>query len=116
MDYSALTDALCWAYLFKCIDFDIDMHSTDADSLAKIVRLLPMVRGYIILGDVGRDFYKWQCYFITHLVYVFSDYGQHALRRQLFAEEFEFMATQLVVLVVELQVGSLDLLSATLIL
>jgi hypothetical protein len=106
IDYSALTDALCWAYLFECIGLDVDMHAERADSLAKIVRLLPTVRAYHVLGELGEDFYKWQCYFITHLVYAFSDYGQHALRRQLFAEEFEFMATQLVVLVVELQVSS----------
>jgi hypothetical protein len=105
IDYSALTDALCWAYLFECVGLDVDLHAEKADSLAKIVRLLPTARNYNVLNELGEDFYKWQCYFITHLVYAFSDYGQHALRRQLFAEEFEFMATQLVVLVVVLKVS-----------
>ena len=35
--------------------------------------------------------YKLQCYYLTHLIYVFSDWGQHCLCRQLYAEEFEFI-------------------------
>eukprot|EP01034_Spumella_vulgaris_P026895 gene26895-33544_t len=103
VDFSALTDALCWAYLFKCVGLDVDLHTPQADSLPKIIRLLPMVRTYSTLLELGEDFYKWQCYFITHLIYAFSDYGQHALRRQLFAEEFEFMATQMIIAIVQLR-------------
>ena len=32
---------------------------------------------------------------MTHLVYVFSDYGLHALPRQVFAEEFRFLCRYL---------------------
>ncbi len=104
IDYSSLTEALCWSYLFQSVGLDVDVRSASAQSLSKVVRLLPLVRSYSSLDEMGDNFYKHQCYFVTHLVYVFSDWGQHTLRRQLFAEEFEFIVRHMRIAVESLKV------------
>jgi hypothetical protein len=60
-----------------------------------VVKLLPLARSYQRIDELGNDTFLWQCYFITHLIYVFSDWGQHLLPRQLFSEEFEFMISNM---------------------
>jgi len=66
-------------------------------SLIATLQYLPVFRCYQRLEDIGRDFYKHQCYFLTHLIYVFSDWGEHTLNRQLFAEEFDFIIRNMVI-------------------
>ena len=56
-----------------------------------IAKFLPAVRCYRTIDELGHNMYKLQCYFITHFLYVMSDWGQHSLRRELFAEEFHFI-------------------------
>ena len=56
-----------------------------------IAKFLPAVRCYHTIDELGHNMYKLQCYFITHFLYVMSDWGQHSLRRELFAEEFHFI-------------------------
>lgn len=90
VDYGKLTDAIVWSYVLT----DIGMKEYSS-SLCDMARLLHFARCYQRIDEVGRDFFKLQCYFLTHLVYVFSDYGQHALPRHLFAEEFEFIVVNL---------------------
>ena len=90
VDYGALTDALVWAYVFEDVGIDISCNNCST-TLAEICSILPVARCYQRIDELGHNFYKLQCYFLTHLIYVFSDWGQHALRRQLFAEEFEFI-------------------------
>lgn len=90
VDYSSLCDALVFAYIFEDIGIDFTCGS-ERLTLMDIVKLLPLARCYQRIDELGKDTYKWQCYFITHVIYVFSDWGQHPLSRQLFAEEFEFL-------------------------
>ena len=90
VDYGGLTDALVWAYVFRDVGIDIQCNNRGT-TLSEIVSVLPLARCYQRIDELGHNFYKLQCYFLTHLVYVFSDWGQHALRRQFFAEEYEFV-------------------------
>ena len=102
IDYGALTDALVWCYVFR--DIGIDMHCHNGEpSLMAIIEILPIVRSYYGIDELGHDFFKLQCYFITHLLYVFSDWGQHPLCRELFAEEFEFIANNMNKVIVSLK-------------
>jgi hypothetical protein len=102
------TGALCWPYIMEEIGFDIDLrvdktlvgYQVKRSTLSTAVRNLARVRVYRGLehftsaeGVLNREAYKQQCYFATHVVYAFSDWGQHALRRHLFAEEFHFFVT-----------------------
>ena len=50
-----------------------------------------LVRSYQSIEELGFNRFKEQCYLCTHIIYIFSDYGSHALDRQLFAEEFRFI-------------------------
>jgi hypothetical protein len=102
------TGALCWPYITEEIGFDSDLrvdrtlqsYQVKKSTLSKAVAKLAKVRTYSgatyftsPTGVFDREGYKKQCYFATHVIYAFSDWGQHALRRQLFAEEFEFLVT-----------------------
>lgn len=101
------TGALCWPYITEEVGFDADLHidKTLVDyrvkhsTLSKAVSKLATIRVYDSMahftrsGAFDREGYKQQCYFVTHVVYAFSDWGQHPLRRQLFAEEFQFLVT-----------------------
>jgi len=90
IDYGSLTDAVVWSYLFYEIGLSFDCHSGNI-SFTEVVKLLPEARCYKSVDEMGHDFFKLQCYFLTHFIYVCSNWGQHALRRHLFAEEFEFV-------------------------
>jgi hypothetical protein len=68
-------------------------------SLASVLQYLPIVRSYQSVDVLGHNFYKLQCYFITHFIYVFSDWGHHRLRRELFSEEFNFIIANLRVVI-----------------
>lgn len=58
--------------------------------------MLSLTRCYQRIDELGHNFYRLQCYYLTHLIYVFSDWGQHALRRQLFPDEFEFIVLNII--------------------
>ena len=77
VDYGCLTDALVWAYVFEDCGVDIRCNNRST-SLSEVVNILPLARCYQRIDELGHNFYKLQCYFITHLIYVFSDWGQHA--------------------------------------
>lgn len=102
------TGALCWPYITEEVGFDADLridktlvnYRVKESTLSKAVSKLATVRVYHPMshfthegGSFDREGYKQQCYFVTHVIYAFSDWGQHPLRRQLFAEEFEFLVT-----------------------
>lgn len=102
------TGALCWPYITEEIGFDADLridktlvgYQVKRCTLSKAVSNLTRVRVYRGMehftsahGALDREAYKQQCYLATHVVYAFSDWGQHALRRALFAEEFVFFVT-----------------------
>jgi hypothetical protein len=68
-----------------------------------VCRLLPLARSYQRIDELGEDYFKLQCYYLTHLIYVFSDWGQHTLHRQLFAEEFEFIVINMRLVIEDLK-------------
>jgi len=98
VDFGGLTDALVWSYLFECVDVPLVFNNAHF-SFTDIVRLLPQVRKYYGLDELGHDFFQLQCYYLTHFIYVVSDWGRHSLRRALFQEEFIFLVNYLPTLV-----------------
>lgn len=47
-----------------------------------------MIRSYLTPEELGPTLFTDQCYLATHVIFLFSDYGKHPLKRQLFTEEF----------------------------
>lgn len=94
VDYGCLNDALIWTYIFADVGIDL-LCGRKRASLEDVLRLLPLARSYQRIDELGDHTFVWQCYFVTHLIYVFSDWGQHKLSRQLFSEEFEFMISNM---------------------
>ena len=91
INYAALCDSLVWFYVFQDISLELPGGKCAVDELRKLFRIMPIIRSYKTLEAMGENMFKHQCYFITHLIYVFSDYGVHSLKRLLFAEEFIFI-------------------------
>mmetsp|Transcript_28462 Transcript_28462/g.88079 ORF Transcript_28462/g.88079 Transcript_28462/m.88079 type:complete len:132 (+) Transcript_28462:266-661(+) len=50
---------------------------------------------YQRIDELGHDFFRLQCYFVTHYIYVLSDWGRHMVHRELFEEEFLFLLLNL---------------------
>ena len=50
---------------------------------------------YKRVDELGHDFFRLQCYFVTHFIYVMSDWGRHQIQRALFEEELKFIVTNL---------------------
>jgi hypothetical protein len=94
IDYGSLTDALVWSYLFEEIGVPLICNNADV-SFVDVVTILPAVRAYQRIDELGHDFFRLQSYFVTHFIYVMSDWGRHTLRRELFEEEFVFIASNL---------------------
>ena len=103
MDYSSVLDTLLWSYFFARMDVP-DSHVYEG-YCKEVMQLLPLIRSYQQRAELGSEFFKWQCYFATHVVYFFSDYGQQALNRQIFAEEFRLLATNLDYVCTDLKVS-----------
>jgi hypothetical protein len=93
LDYSSTLDTLLWSYFFMCIQ--VPTSHVYEGYCREVLQLLPLIRSYQERADLGSEFFKWQCYFATHVVYFFSDYGQQALNRQLFSEEFRLIVLNL---------------------
>lgn len=45
------------------------------------------------MDELGKNFFQLQAYFVTHFIYVVSEWGKHRLRRELFWEEIHFIIT-----------------------
>ena len=54
-----------------------------------------LCRRYQRVDELGHDFFRLQCYFVTHFIYVMSDWGRHMLQRELFKEELVFISSNL---------------------
>lgn len=93
-DYGSLTDALVWTYLFEQIDINLVCNKARA-CFVDALKNLPYIRRYQRIDELGHDFFKLQCYYVTHLIYVLSDWGRHALQRSLFEEELTFFVSNL---------------------
>lgn len=109
IDYFALTGALGWLYVYLDSDFNFEGCTIDRDSVQEVVRLLPQVRCYQTINVLGETAFKTECYFVTHLIYTFSDWGQHPIQRALFAEEFSFIVQSMDVAIDQLAVSAATL-------
>lgn len=94
IDYGALTDALVWTYLFEELRLPLLCNNASV-SFLDVVAILPAVRIYQRIDELGHDFFRLQCYFVTHYIYVMSDWGRHMIHRELFEEEFVFILSNL---------------------
>jgi len=98
-DYGSLTDAIVWSFVYQSMNSDITCHSRGGKRgtliLRDFMRFLPEARKYKDLDELGEDFWKLQCYFVTHFIYVMSDWGERRLRRELYLEEFRFLTSSL---------------------
>ena len=99
INYAALCDSLVWFYVFQDISLELPGGKCAVDELRKLFRIMPIIRSYKTLEAMGENMFKHQCYFITHLIYVFSDYGVHSLKRLLFVEEFIFIVENMKTLI-----------------
>ena len=88
-----------WCYLFEEVGVPLVCHDGARVSWADAAALLPGARRYRPLAELGDDFFRLQCYFLTHFLYVASDWGAHALRAELYAEELAFLLENLSVVV-----------------
>jgi hypothetical protein len=100
LDYGAMTDAWVWAFIFDTLGVRLACQSRSARAELRVEdllnnHLLGAFRKYQSLADLGRDFWKLQCYWATHYIYVQSNWGCCALRREYYLEEFELFATSL---------------------
>ena len=104
INYSSYNDLLLWLYLFQELDLDCSsfLAGTLTDNIMSLLRILPLMRSYQSLDTVGQNTFIHQCYFVTHLIYFFSDYGSHPLTRELFAEEFIFILESIPIAVQQL--------------
>jgi hypothetical protein len=63
--------------------------------MSDVLLLLPEARRYRDFDELGSDGWKLQSYFVSHFVYIMSDWGSVSLRRELYAEEFRYFAENL---------------------
>lgn len=84
---------MLWSYFFA--KAEVEKSDLYAGYCRQMVQLLPLLRCYHTRQELGTTFFQWQCYFATHVIYYFSDYGQQALNRQLFSEEFRLFVSNL---------------------
>lgn len=89
LDYGAITDGLCIAYLWRSADETL---SDTRVFLRELVKKLPVARSYVPTPvRMGSEHFRLQCYFATHVLFANSDYGIIPLKRQLFTAEFSFI-------------------------
>jgi hypothetical protein len=99
-DYGSMTDAVVWAFVFDSMNLEVVCQNRGNKSgvldIEDVFRHLPVARKYKELDELGEDFWKLQCYFVTHFIYVMSDWGERNLRRELYLEEFKYIISSLV--------------------
>ena len=91
-DFEAMCEAVVWTSVFE----DIGVPISTCDGVAKLTHVLPLVkhlRPYRGIGTLGKDLFKLQCYFITHLAFILGAWGKRCVRAQrlMLAEEFTFL-------------------------
>mmetsp|Transcript_4878 Transcript_4878/g.11671 ORF Transcript_4878/g.11671 Transcript_4878/m.11671 type:complete len:1428 (-) Transcript_4878:198-4481(-) len=95
-DYDAMCEATVWTSVFE----DIGVPVSACDGVAKLIHVLPLVkllRPYRSLPQLGRDLFRLQCYFITHLIFILGAWGRRSLKpnRILLLEECSFLCLNL---------------------
>ena len=64
-------------------------------TLEDLFVLLPCARVYKSVDELGQNFFKLQSYFVTHFLYVVSEWGKHELPAELFWEEINFIGSNI---------------------
>ena len=80
VDWGALTDACVWLYVFEDISLQLPCLGSGNRKLYPTFQSfsknhLCQARHYFTLDEIGMNDFKLQCYFITHFLYVASDWG-----------------------------------------
>ena len=60
--------ALGGRYLFDSLGLPLQCHGSAPMSLADLLHHLPQMRQYRSCDELGHDFFKLQCYFVTHFL------------------------------------------------
>eukprot|EP00743_Colponemidia_sp_Colp-15_P008864 GILK01009674.1.p1 GENE.GILK01009674.1~~GILK01009674.1.p1 ORF type:complete len:1390 (-),score=270.93 GILK01009674.1:238-4362(-) len=89
IDYGCITEAVVWSSLFYEAQIHMEM------SLTEILQLARKCRPYRGFDDLGMNFFKLQCYMITHILYVLSDWGTLLLPADRFPHEIQFLRSHL---------------------
>lgn len=99
LDYEFLTEALVWLYIINHVTYG---HGHGHDTIPKlsiselpplvsIFQYFPYARNYLSFDILGNEMFLLQCYFITHFIFVLSDWGEIKLSSKLCQEEVDFI-------------------------
>eukprot|EP00939_MAST-03C_sp_MAST-3C-sp1_P002178 g2178.t1 len=99
VDWGSLTDALVWLYLFEDMGVELtcvaNANRQTAVTMNDVLRHLHRARRYFSIDEIGHNDFVLECYYITHMLYVVSDWGSAQLPSELFAEEYRFLVENL---------------------
>lgn len=94
IDYQSMFFALVWSGLFR--NLDVDLKASDhCCRVEDILHHMGSLRPYRSVDDIGHSSFMGQAYFVTHLIFVMSDWGAHRLDPSLFAEEVVFIISNI---------------------
>lgn len=100
VDYGMVTDALVYGYMTKIAGLDFAN-----EVIRNCLGELHTIRVYVSYTAKRERAHKEQCYFVTHLVYVFSHYGRVKLNPALFKEEISFIIDNMSIVCSVFKVG-----------
>lgn len=98
VDYEAFCHAMVWAGLFRDLGMKIRTRSGECD-LDTVMKNFILLRPYKSLDEIGVMAFKHQCYLITHLIFVMSNWGAYSLPRDHFLPEFLFLLYSLKIVI-----------------
>ena len=100
VEFDRLTEALVWTSVFRDVGIAPVALGDAAVGLADVLALMPRIRPYRSLESCGAGSFTLQCYFVTHLVFVLSQWGRVRLEpRSRYCEEYLFLAANLRVVI-----------------
>ena len=96
IDYDLLLYSFVWASILNdLLENDFHFLWNAKLNIKLLLKYLPIARKYQSLAIIGQDMFKHQCYFITHFIYICSDWGLITLDYHLFQEEYNFILSNL---------------------
>ena len=99
VDYENLTEAVVWTSVFGDIGMNPIQAGDGSCSHEQVLSILKFIRPYRSLPTLGKHNYEWQCYFITHLIFVLSSWAAYRLDVGLVLEEYVFLLTNMDVVI-----------------
>ena len=104
--YDSLCEATVWTSIFRQMNIPV-MRLTDNDAtLEDCLALVKCARPYHSQAKLGRELFNQQCYYITHLLFILSEWGGVNLScqaasplRHLFIEELTFLYSNMDVVI-----------------